>query len=134
MLQHLPRSQSFFRSVKLVENASKAALPVFFHQADACLMPHWSYDTMVELNPQIKEQTTIMAQSPLLARGGLFMVKGLPPEKRELIPATPKVWQSARARQLMTLFHSEQIIPFQPAYIQTMVNLYDEFSKLTRRP
>jgi hypothetical protein len=108
-------------------------LPVFFHQSDACLMPRWSYDTMVELNPQVKEQTTIMAFSPLLARGGLFMVKGLPPDKREMIPATLRVWQTARAKQLMTLFHTEVVTPFKPAYIQTMVNLYEEHARLTKR-
>jgi len=131
--QQLPPSQGFFRSVKLVENASQAVLPVFFRQADVCLMPRWSYDTMVELNPQVKEQTTIMAHSPLLARGGLFIVKGLSPDKRELIPATLKVWQTPRAKQLMTLFHAEVIVPFQPAYIQTMIDLYEEHSRLTKR-
>ena len=57
----------------------------------------------------------------------------LPPEKRQLIPATLKVWQSPRARQLMTLFHTEEIIPYQPAYIQSMVNLYEEYARLAQR-
>jgi hypothetical protein len=110
--QQLPPSHSFFRSVKLVENASQAVLPVFFRQADACLLPRWSYDTMVELNPQVKEQTTILVHSPLLARGGLFMVKGLPPSKQEMIPTTLKVWQTNRARQFWigTLNSSKNLI------------------------
>ncbi len=133
LLLRLPPSQSFFRSVKLVENSSKAVLPVFFRQSDACLMPRWSYDTMVELNPQVKEQTNVLAHSPLLARGGLFMVKGLPPDKREMVSANLKVWRSIRARQLMALFHTEVIVPFQPAHIQTMVKLYNDFLRLTKR-
>ncbi len=96
-------------------------------------MPRWSYDTMVELNPQIKEQTTILSLSPLLAKGGLFLVKGIPPGKRELILCTQKVWQSVRAKQLLTLWHSEGAVPFRPAYIQTMVNLYEEHGRLTKR-
>jgi hypothetical protein len=130
--QHLPPSQGFFQTVKLVDKASQAVLPVCFRQAEACLMPRWSYDTMVELNPQIKEQVTILILSPLLAKGGLFLVKGLPPEKREVILSTQKVWQTVRAKQLMTLFHSEEVVPFKPAYFQTMVHLYDEYSRLTK--
>jgi len=131
--QHLPPSQSFFQSLRLVESASQAVLPVFFRQAEACLLPRWSYDTMVELNPQIKEETTMLALSPLLVRGGLFMVKGLGPEKQGLIPATQKIWQTTRAKQIMTLFHADEIVPFQPAHIQTIVNLYEEYSRLTKR-
>jgi ABC-type phosphate/phosphonate transport system substrate-binding protein len=130
--QHLSPSQGFFQSVKLVEKGSQAVLPVFFRQAEACLMPRWSYDTMVELNPQIKEQTTILILSPLLAQGGLFIVKGIPPRKREVILSTQKVWQTVRAKQLMTLWHTEGVVPFQPAYIQTMVHLYNEYSRLTK--
>jgi ABC-type phosphate/phosphonate transport system substrate-binding protein len=131
--QHLPPSQGFFQSVKLVDKASQAVLPVFFRQADVCLMPRWSYDTMVELNPQVKEQTTILSHSPLLAKGGLFLVKDIPPDKRELILATQKVWQTVRAKQLLTLWHAEGAVPYQPAYIQTMVNLYEEHGRLTKR-
>ena len=61
MSQKLPPSQAFFQSAKLVDHASQAVLPVFFRQADACLMPRWSYDIMVELNPQVKDQTSILA-------------------------------------------------------------------------
>jgi ABC-type phosphate/phosphonate transport system substrate-binding protein len=131
--QHLPPGQGFFQSVKLVDKASQAVLPVFFRQSDACLMPRWSYETMVELNPQVKEQTTLLSQSPRLAKGGLFLVKGASPRKRELILSTQKVWQTVRAKQLLTLWHSEGAVPFQPAYIQTMVNLYDEYARLTKR-
>jgi phosphonate transport system substrate-binding protein len=119
--------------LKLVDNASQALLPVFFRQADACLMPRWSYETMAELNPQIKERTAILVISPLLARGGLFMAKGVPPEKHEFVMATQKFWQTVRAKQLLTLFHAEEVVPFQPAHMQTMFNLYEENLKLTKR-
>jgi hypothetical protein len=118
--------------VKLVDKASQAVLPVFFRQSDTCLMPRWSYDTMLELNPQIKEQTTILSLSPLFAKGGLFLVKGIPPEKRELMLSTQKVWRTVRAKQIMTLWHSEGVVPFQPAYVQTMVNLYEDYARLAK--
>ena len=70
--------------MKLVDHASQAVLPVFFRQADACLMPRWSYDTMVELNPQVKDQAIILALSPLLARGALFMVRDISLPRRPI--------------------------------------------------
>ena len=96
-------------------------------------MPRWSYDTMAELNPQVKEQTNILVVSPPLAKGGVFIVKGIPPDKQEFMMATRKVWKSPRTKQLMTLFHTQEVVLFKPADMQSMTKLYEEYMRLTKR-
>ena len=56
----LPGSEGFFGSIKEVAKPAQALLPVFFGEADACLIPYQTFHTMVELNPQLAEQVMIL--------------------------------------------------------------------------
>jgi ABC-type phosphate/phosphonate transport system substrate-binding protein len=131
--QHLSPSQNFFQSVKRVDKSSQAILPVLFRQADVCLVPRWAYDTMVELNPQVGQETTILAQSPALVRGALFIQKNIAPHKRILIDTFLQTARLPRAKQLMTLFQSEDLVPFHPSHLHTITALYAEHAALAKK-
>tara|TARA_Y100000588_G_scaffold337734_1_gene379388 strand:- start:471 stop:1355 length:885 start_codon:yes stop_codon:yes gene_type:complete len=62
----LPESRSFFNTLKSHSKISSALLPVFFQQADACLVARSGYETVVELNPQLGQQLQALASSPEL--------------------------------------------------------------------
>ena len=62
-------SQDFFSSVQTAPNVSKAVLPVFFGQADVCVVPYSSFETMVELNPQLGRELVVIARSPPFSNG-----------------------------------------------------------------
>jgi ABC-type phosphate/phosphonate transport system substrate-binding protein len=64
--QSLPTMREFFGDVSEVARPSRAVLPVFFGQADACLVTRSAFDTMCELNPQIGVRVRIAAASPPL--------------------------------------------------------------------
>lgn len=70
--QGVPSSKRLFISIKEVDKVSQAVLPLFFKQVDACLVSRSGFETMVELNPQIGEQLTILATSPGFVLGGVF--------------------------------------------------------------
>ncbi len=110
--QGLPGSAKFFQSLKMVDKPSQAVFPVFFKQADVCLVPRWAYDTMVELNPQVGSETKILALSPSLSRGALFMRKGINGGKQTLIDSALELGNSAKSKQLMALFNYEKLIRF----------------------
>src|SRR5271157_4849131 len=57
--RNLPDYERFFGSDKEVKKASQAVLPVFFKQADACLVTRSAFETMVELNPQIGRELMV---------------------------------------------------------------------------
>jgi phosphonate transport system substrate-binding protein len=131
--QKLPIVARFFHTVKRVDKSSQAVLPVFFRQTDACLVPRWAFDTMVELNPQVGNDLKIFIVSPMLARGAFFMRKNLPPQKRVLVDVALKLQNSTRIRQFMTLFHSENLVAYQPSYLEPTLALYEEFTALSKR-
>jgi ABC-type phosphate/phosphonate transport system substrate-binding protein len=124
--QGLPVSASFFAPLKMVGKPSQAVLPVFFRQADACLVLRWAYDIMKELNPQIGSETKTLAMSPALLRGGFFMRKGLTGAKLTMIDGALEVGKSTKSKQLMALFNYESFIRFQPQWMQSTLSLYND--------
>ena len=62
----LKPATDWFENIALNKNPAQTALPVFFSQADACLMTRSSFETMAELNPQLQEQLHGVAVSPPL--------------------------------------------------------------------
>jgi ABC-type phosphate/phosphonate transport system substrate-binding protein len=132
--QKLPVSAKFFQPLKLVDKASKAVLPVFFEQADACLVPRWAYDTMVELNPQVGAETKILAQSPILPRGALFMRKGITEAKKfAVIDSALKFGGSPRSKQILNLFNLEKFVRFHPKYLKSIIALYNDYNSFLKK-
>jgi ABC-type phosphate/phosphonate transport system substrate-binding protein len=125
--QGLPLSTKFFHPLKKVDKPSKAVLPIFFKQADACLVPLWAYNTMVELNPQVGSETKILARSPTLPRAALFLRKGVADRKKlAVINRALKLGGSARSKQLMTLFNLDKLVRFHPKYLESIIALYED--------
>ena len=133
MRQRLPVASKFFQTVKKVEKSSQAVLPVIFGQADACLVPQWAFDTMVELNPQVGKDLKLLVLSPLLARGALFMQKNLSPAKLAMIDVILKSQSMPRVRQLMTLFHTDHLVTYQPSHFGSTTALYEEYHALNKK-
>ena len=56
----LPASGQFFAVLEPKRSFSQCVLSVFFGKADACIVEDLVYATMVELNPQLGKQLTIL--------------------------------------------------------------------------
>lgn len=60
----LPPAAEFFAPIVFHTKPSRAVLPVFFKQADACLLTRRSFDVMSEQNPQLGKQLRVLVSSP----------------------------------------------------------------------
>jgi ABC-type phosphate/phosphonate transport system substrate-binding protein len=124
-------SRKFFASIKEVNKVSQAVLPVFFKQADACLVSRSGFETMAELNPQIGEQLAIMATSPDFVLCGVFFRKDFRDDIKKLIVDTcMKFCTYPSGKQIVTLFKAESFAPFKPSYFETLLNLTKEYERL----
>jgi phosphonate transport system substrate-binding protein len=93
----------FTRSSKL----SQVVLPVFFGQADACVVTRRGLNTMVELNPQLSTRLKVLCVSPQMQNAFFAWRKGYPEHlKKPYFEQLLRLRTSPKARQVLTLFQS----------------------------
>lgn len=129
--QGIPGSKKLFGNIKEVDKVSQAVLPVFFKQADACLVSRSGFETMAELNPQIGEQLEIVATSPEFVLGGVFFRKDFREDIKKLITDTcMKFCTYPSGKQIVTLFKAEAFSPFKQSYFTSLLDLTKEYNQL----
>jgi phosphonate transport system substrate-binding protein len=88
---------------------AKVVLPVFFHQQDACLVTRRGFETMCELNPQVRAQIRVLITSPELVPTVGFLRRDYDsPLRNALLTALRGVENSAAGTQVLTLFQIDQ--------------------------
>lgn len=132
LMQHrLPEKNIFFNSNKDVNKPLHAVLPVFFKQADCCVISLNDFNTMKELNPQLESELVIIARSPgYLISVFCFTKNFSAQEKQDILSVTFKLDTYARGRQIFTLFRFDGILPFKPEYLENVEKLFKEYGDL----
>lgn len=127
----LPESKNFLRSVRKADKVSLAALPVFFRQADACIVTLDSWKTLCELNPQLKKQLHILEQSPGYL-GAVFVIrKNFPLQNRErFVKNVLAVQAKTELKQILMLFRFNGMVKFKQSYLKTIEALVKEYDAL----
>ena len=130
----LPESSSFFLTVERAERAAQVLLQVFFGQADACVLPRNTYETMVELNPQIEKKLSIISESP----GFLCTVTCISSTVNKktiekMMNFIKKMHTDPSGRQIMLLFRTESFCRYNPDFIITIEKLYKKYNSLRLR-
>lgn len=124
-------SGAYFGSVRMAPNVSRAVLPVFFGQADACVVPSSSFDTMVELNPQLGEQLTVIAESPPLTNGIICVRRAFHDRVgAQLEKVIGSMHEDPVGAQMLTLFHVDRLKPFQEGDLDEVEKLVREYEQL----
>lgn len=105
-----PSSRHFARTTR-AGKLSKVVLPVFFRQADACLVTRRGFDAMCELNPQVRNQLRVVARSPeVVPIVGFFRAGYDSPVRLDLLEAMKSLQRSPAGTQVLTLFQSEKLV------------------------
>lgn len=95
-----------FASITSQEKLSAVILPVFFQQADACLVTRGAWQTMGELNPQVTMKLRHLARSPdIVPMVIFFRAEYRSPLRQKVIEALENMEQTPSGRQILTLFH-----------------------------
>lgn len=108
--QGLGAPADFFGPIVKAQKLTKVVVPVFFGQADACVVTRRGFETMCELNPQIRTQLRVLASSPKLVPALGFIRRGYDSPLRDtLFAALRGLETSAAGAQVLTLFQSDQL-------------------------
>jgi len=134
MRQGLPVSEHFFANIKRVNKASQAILPVFFQQADAAIVDRHAFRTMVELNPQLNEQLTMLASSPALIHSIVCLSRNSDEEvKKAILDTAFKLGNDTAGKQILTLFQMDRVALYKQSYLEAMTALAREHHDLATR-
>lgn len=132
----LGSSGTFFSEIHYVGKPSAAVLPVFFGKMDACLVDGPAFSVMTELNPQVGKDLQIIASSEALVDGlDLVSVSGWGEDvsfKRDVIEAIGELHLEPAGQQLLTLFKTDQMVPYADEQLDAVRRLratHDALSK-----
>lgn len=112
---------------------ARVVLPVFFRQADACVVTREGFRTMVELNPQVGKQLKVVAQSPRLVGAPFcFRAEGKLPNRDRLIADANQVSTTVTGRQTLALFQTSELVARPFTDIDETMALLDRHEELLR--
>jgi phosphonate transport system substrate-binding protein len=95
----------------LINKATRVALPVFFRQADACLMTRTSFEVLGELNPQLNKQLRVLAISPELVPAGFaFRADYVSPLRAQMLTEMARLGETPAGQQILALTQAERIV------------------------
>ncbi|MBL8173212.1 MAG: PhnD/SsuA/transferrin family substrate-binding protein [Bryobacterales bacterium] len=124
----------FFSSVTAKGKPSQVILPVFFGQADACVVTRHGFLTMGELNPQVTARLDPIAQSPQVV-AMLYAFRRDVDEAglQKTLQILGSVPQSAAGRQLLALFQFDRLEARGLDSLKDSLAILDEAAKIGRQ-
>ncbi|MCC7374953.1 MAG: PhnD/SsuA/transferrin family substrate-binding protein [Verrucomicrobiales bacterium] len=128
----LPSLDQLAASTKSEIKVSKAVLPVFFGNADACLVTRGGFDAMCELNPQVGKRLAVVATSAEWIPA-VFALRAdyQSPSREGLIQGLKELHRSTPGRQVLTVFQSDRLEEADPALLESTL---DFVRRATARP
>jgi ABC-type phosphate/phosphonate transport system substrate-binding protein len=122
-----PDLQTHFGRVKEVTKASQAFLSLFFRQADAAAGPRGVFETMAQLNPQIGEQLTVIAQSRSLVGYISCFRRDFNQTLKDIIrERAVRMNDAPNLKQMFILLQVDRIVLFQPSYLENLAEMWKE--------
>jgi ABC-type phosphate/phosphonate transport system substrate-binding protein len=132
MREGYPRTADMASKISNVSKVSQAVIPVFMGQADGCIVQYGGYRTMVELNPQIGEETRIIARSESYYGGHMFWNAKLPEEvRRDILRQLVTLHEFPEGQQILTLFGVKRMVAIdRERHLAPVEKLFDEHRRL----
>jgi len=122
---------TFFRRVRESASSSQAIMGVFFKQSDAALVRRSALEASLALNPQTGKQLMVIAESRNLHGDVTCIPNMVDGQLRRLIENTGlHLHERTVGKQMFTLFQIDQTIPFNPSYLDGIVDLLRERDRL----
>jgi hypothetical protein len=132
--RQLPAGDTYFTQITPASKPARLILPVFFRQADACLVLESAYQTMAELNPQISHQLTVLARSPGFITSISCATELLSDHLIDRFIEKSVNDNSVHVRQLLLIFQVKKVFAFQPEYLFHTEEVFRKYRRIILQP
>ena len=121
----LKLKEKFFSSIEYFDKGLPSILPVFFNKADACIITKSLYETVTELNPQIKSELIAIEISEPISIGIVAIRKNIfnPGLKEDIYKAFINLHKNTNGKQYLNVFRIESVIDFKEEYLESTYHM-----------
>jgi phosphonate transport system substrate-binding protein len=132
---HLPSAERFFASQSARESVNQVVLPVFFHRTDAAGLARRSWETAVELNPQLGRDLRILAVSPKVVPIAVCFRRGSSAiGRRSFIDAITHVTSQPAGQQIVALYQTQAFVLRTGAVMKSALEMIRQYQRLPAQP
>jgi len=125
----------FFGQVNHRNKAALVTLPVYFHQADACLTTSNSFRVQGELNPQLTKQLQVLAVSPdIVPACFAFCASGNASLRPQILKEMTRMDETVAGKQILTLVKADRIVEAPLSRMDSSLALLAEHERLCQEP
>lgn len=128
----LGAASEFFSSVKFVTSPSATVLPVFFGQADACVVSLSAFEVMTELNPQLSTKLTVVARSEPLVEYVVCLRRDYGGLRDWVVKRLLDLHQEPAGRQVLTIFKLDHLQAYDPKRLDSLRELCARYEALRK--
>lgn len=131
---NLPEPENLFASQKLSNSLNQVVLPVFFRRVDAACLARRSWETAVELNPQLGRDLRALAVSPKV----IPIVFGFrrttnANARKALIDSIQRITTVPAGREIVALYQSGQFFVKPVSAMKGTLDMVSQYERLLAR-
>jgi len=132
--QGLGKPESHFAEIEIRAGCADCALPVFFSEADACIVTQTGFEIMAELNPQLSQRLSVVEASEPMLISLMCLRDGF--EERnpgQIDEVSTNLHNTPDGRQILNLMRVQRLVLWEERFI-TSVQALLERRRLLQKP
>ena len=129
---NLPAADRFFGGNTPQDKVNQVVLPVFFRRADGALLARRSWDTAVELNPQLGRDLRPLAVSPKVIPIAIAFRRNCNPiGRKNLVDSMVSLSTMIAGQQIAALYQSRQFVLRPASVMKGTLELVHQFERVS---
>ncbi len=122
--------KAILSAVERQQKASHIILDIYFNKADAGVVFRGAYELMAGLNPDVAKKVMVIESYPSKSRNVSFFRKDYPYAKEILVLAQTSFKEDARTKQILEIFRTSGLYPFNVEELGQFDEFYVDYQKL----
>lgn len=126
----LPEADDYFREVRILKDVNSAVVDVYFGNTDVALVPEYSYQLALELNPAVGKALKVIGTSEPLIYQTIGIQRDFSLERaKDIEPYVLDDKPSRRMQRLLDIFHIQRFVRLTEDILQETRALNQEYKR-----